>query len=144
MSRVWTLPKLEAWLVDHADSWFLLPDQEYTALVDQWSALFHPLIEAGNVAHKGHQAMMVLETSLPCDTVLFNGVQIPRLENMGGGGRAAYRAVGLRALDRDLANQLELVAVAVDFSWCCVFSHEAGAYVWEQLYEPARHGRYSR
>jgi hypothetical protein len=144
MGRVWNLPQLESWLIEHADSWFLLPHDEYASLIDQWSALFQPLIRAGNVAHKGHQAIMVVESSLPCDTFLFNGVQIPQVANLGGRGRAAYRALGLRALDRDLANRLELVAVAVNFSWCCVFAHEAGAFAWEQLYQPARHGRYFR
>ena len=141
MGRVRSMPELEAWLDDHADSWLLIPDREYTTLVHQWSALFQPLIEADNVAHKGHRAMMVLESRLPRDLVLFSGVRIPRLANLGGHGRAAYRAIGLQLLERDRANRLELIAVALDFTWCCVFSHEAGAFVWEQLYEPARHGR---
>jgi len=46
-----------------------------------------------------------------------------------------YQAVGLRSLRRELANRLELVAVASDLSWSCVFSHEAGAWVWECFYE---------
>ena len=39
------------------------------------------------------------------------------------------------ALSSELANRLELIAVSVDFTWCCVFSHEAGSWVWEQLFE---------
>jgi hypothetical protein len=136
-------PQLEAWLADHVDSWFMLAKHEYPALVDRWSALFWPMIAAGNVTHHGHRAIMVLESRLPCDIFLFNGVQIPQVMNLGGRGRAAYRAVGLCALDRKLANQLELIAAPVDLSWCCVFTHEAGGYGWEQLYEPGRHGEYS-
>ena len=55
--------------------------------------------------------------------------------NAGGLGASAYRAVGLRGLSRELANQLELVATSVDFCWCCVFSHEAGSFVCEQMYQ---------
>jgi hypothetical protein len=143
MGKLWNAPELEAWLADHADSWFLLAEHEYTAVVDRWRALFWPLIEAGNVTHKGHRAMLVLQSRLPCDVLLFNGVRIPRVMNLGGRGRAAYRSVGLRALDRELANQLELVVAPVDLSWCCVFTHESGGYGWEQLYEPGRHGEYS-
>jgi hypothetical protein len=143
MGKFQKLPQLECWLDIHAASWFLVPDHDCTALVDQWSAVFWPLIEADNITYHGHRAIMVLESRLPCDVFAFNGVKIPRLINLGGGGRAAYRVTGLRSLDRDLANRLELVMTPVDLSWCCVFTHEAGAFGWEHLYEPARHGRYS-
>jgi hypothetical protein len=76
------------------------------------------------------------QARLPCDAVLFNGVRVPRLANQGGGKRpSAYRAFRLRSIDRKLANRLELIAAPVDLSWCCVFSHEAGSFVWEQLFD---------
>jgi hypothetical protein len=143
MGKFQRLPQLECWLDIHAASWARMPDHDYTALVNQWSAVFWPLIEAGNITYKGHRAMMVMESRLPCDVFAFSGVQIPQVINLGGRGRAAYRAIGLRALNRDLANGLELVMSPVDLSWCCVFTHEAGAFGWEHLYEPERHGRYS-
>jgi hypothetical protein len=143
MGKVWNAHQLEAWLTDHADSWCMLAQHDYSALVNRWSALFWPLIAASNVTHHGHRAIMVLESRLPCEIFLFNGVQIPQVMNLGGRSRAAYRAVGLLDLNRKLANQLELIAVPIDLSWCCVFTHEAGGYGWEQLYEPDRHGDYS-
>jgi hypothetical protein len=57
---------------------------------------------------------------------------------MGGRGPAAYRATDLRCIPRDLANRMELIVVSDDLAWTCVFSHEAGAFVWEQLYERGR------
>lgn len=129
------LPRLEAWLDDYADSWAPLADRDYKTLVRRWSSLFGSLIDADAAAFRGSRAISSLESRLPGEVFLFSGVQVPGLSNTGGLGAAAYRAVGLRALSSDLANSLELIAVAVDFSWCCVFSHEAGSWVWEQMYE---------
>ena len=30
---------------------------------------------------------------------------------------------------------MEVIVAAADLSWSCVFSHEAGDHVWEELYE---------
>jgi hypothetical protein len=130
-----TLPRLEAWLDDHADSWAPLADRDYKTLVRRWSSLFGPLIDADLAVFKGSRAISSLESRLPGDVILFSGVRVPGLSNNGGLGAAAYRAVGLRALSSELANQLALIALSVDFSWCCVFSHEAGSWVWEQMYQ---------
>jgi hypothetical protein len=130
-----TLPGLDAWLDDHAEAWAPLPDRDYKALVGRWSSLFRPLIGADLAVFRGSRALSSLESRLPGDVFLFSGVQVLGLLNTGGLGAAAYRAVGLRALNSELANRLELIAVSVDFSWCCVFSHEAGSWVWEQMYE---------
>lgn len=134
MGIVRTLPELESWLDDHADDWAPLHDREYKAVVGRWSGLFGPLIEAGSSAGDS-RATAALKSRLPCDVFLFSGLRVERLLNTGGRGAAAYEAVGLCDLDTELANILELVAVSVDFSWCCVFSHEAGSWVWERLYE---------
>ena len=135
MGIVRTLPELESWLDDHTTSWVPLHDREYKALVGQWSDLFGPLIEARSPASGGSRATAALKSRLPCDVFLFSGLRVEQLMNTGGSGATAYQAVGLGDLDTDLANRLELVAVSVDFSWCCVFTHEAGSWVWEQLYE---------
>jgi hypothetical protein len=76
-----------------------------------------------------------MESRLPGEVFLFSGVRVLGLSNLGGLGAAAYRAVGLRSLSSELANQLDLIALSGDFSWCCVFSHEAGSHVWEQMYQ---------
>jgi hypothetical protein len=130
-----SLPRLESWLDEHAASWIPLSEPEYKALVRRWSNLFGPLIRSDVFVRKGSHAFEFVESRLPASIILFSGVEIPALANQGGLGASAYRAVGLRALDRELANQLELVAVSVDLTWCCVFSHEAGSFVSEQLYE---------
>ena len=62
-------------------------------------------------------------------------MQVPELANTGGLGAGGYQALGLRSIQRELANRLELILAARDLSWSCVFSHEAGAFVWECLYE---------
>ncbi len=134
MGIVRTLPELESWLDDHAAAWVPLPDREYKALVGRWSGLFGPLIDPRRPAAVGSRALSSLKSRLPCDIFLFSGLRIERLSNAGGRGAAAYQAVGLGDLDTELANSLELVAVSVDLSWCCVFSHEAGSWVSEQLY----------
>jgi hypothetical protein len=130
-----TLPGLEAWLDKYADSWAPLPDRDYKTLIKHWSSLFGSLIDADLAVFTGNRAILSLESRLPGDVFLFSGVEVPQLMNTGGRGAAAYRALGLRALSRELANQLELVATSADSSWCCVFSHEAGSFVWEQMYQ---------
>jgi hypothetical protein len=136
------LPKLETWLNDHATSWHSLSDRDYKTLVKLWTTDFGHLIEAGVFVHQGSRAVEFLASRLPGDVILFSGVLIPRLANRGGLVASAYRAVELRALDRELANDLELVAASVDMTWCCVFSHEAGSFVSEQVYERDVSGRF--
>ena len=135
MGIVRVLPDVEDWLDADAESWSALPDREYAALVRRWRGGFLPLIAVGAPSSQGNRAMQVIADRLPADVWLFSGVQVPGLQNTGGGGAAGYRAAGLRGMCRELANRLELVAVAADFSWSCVFSHEAGYHVWEELYE---------
>ena len=81
------LLSLEDWLDGQASSWQQLSDPEYTALLRCWSSLFNPLIEAGTSSRRGNRAFEELRARLPCDAVLFSGVRIPRLANMGGAGR---------------------------------------------------------
>jgi hypothetical protein len=135
MGIVRVLPDVEDRLDADAESWSALPDREYVALVRRWHDGFLPLIAAVAPSSQGDRAMQALADRLPADVWLFSGVQVPELENAGGRGAAGYRAAGLRSMRRGLANRLELVAVAADHSWSCMFSHEAGYHVWEELYE---------
>jgi hypothetical protein len=135
MGIVRALPELEAWLDADASSWSTLSDREYKALVRRWSECFSQLIAADTSCLQGHRAIQALEARLPADVVLLSGIQVPQLANMGGRGAAAYTATGLCSLRRDLANRMELVLASDDLAWSCVFSHEAGAFVWEHLYE---------
>jgi hypothetical protein len=135
MGIVRVLPDVEDWLAAEADSWSPISDRDYVALVRRWRISFLPLIASGTPSFQGNRAMQVLAERLPADVWLFSGVRVPKLANTGGRGAAGYQAVGLRSLRRELANRLELVAVASELSWSCVFSHEAGAWVWECLYE---------
>jgi hypothetical protein len=132
---VQALCSLEDWLDGQAASWHQLSDSEYTALVRRWSSLFDALIEAGASSRRGNRAFEELRARLPCDAVLFSGVRIPRLANMGGRGPSAYRAIELRSVDRMLVNDLELIVAPIDLAWCCIFSHEAGSLAWEELFD---------
>ncbi len=134
MGIVQTMPELEAWLDANANSWSSLADQGYKALVRRWSEVFLPLVAAGGARLQGSRAMLSLEERLPADVFVVSGLQVPRFANTGGYGTAAYEAE-LRCAPRDFANHLELVMISADFSWSCIFSHEAGTSVWEQLYE---------
>src|SRR6516162_9057902 len=123
MAIVRVLPDAEDWLDADAESWSALPDREYVALVRRWRDGFLPLIAAGAPSSQGNRAMQAIADRLPADVWLFSGVRVPELENTGGRAAAGYRAAGLRGMRRELANRLELVAVAADLSWSCVFSH---------------------
>ncbi len=135
MGIVRVLPKVEDWLNAEAESWSMLSDRDYIGLVRQWRAGFLPLITVGTPTFQGNRAMQVLEKRLPAEVWVLSGLQVPELANTGGQGAAGYQAAGLRSVKRELANQLELILAAGDLSWSCVFSHEAGAFVWEGLYE---------
>jgi hypothetical protein len=135
MSFLRVLPEVEEWLDADAESWSALSDREYVSLVRRWRDAFMPLIAADTVSFRGHRAMDVIAERLPADVWLFNGIRVPKLVNCGGLTAAGYRTTGLRSMGRDLANRRELVAAAGDLSWSCVFSHEAGVFVWECLYE---------
>jgi hypothetical protein len=135
MGVVLALPDLENWLDAEAESWSALADKDYAALVRQWCEEFLPLVAAGTHSSRGNRAMAAIAARLPADVCLFNGLQVPELMNAGGRGPAGYRVTGLRHVRRELANQLELIVVANDLSWSCVFSHEAGAFAWESFYE---------
>lgn len=135
MGLVRVLPDVEDWLDADAESWSALPDRTYVVLVRRWRDGFLPLIAADAPSFQGNRAMQVIAERLPADVWVFCGVKVPKLANTGGKGAAGYQVIGLRRVKRNLANQRELVVAAADLSWSCVFSHEAGAVVWECLYE---------
>ena len=135
MSIVRTLPDVEAWLDADADSWSSHSDREYKAVVRRWFESFARIVQAGDSRFVGNRAILSLDARLPADVHVFSGVRVPQLANMGGLGASAYQVSGLRRVPRDTANRFELIVVSVDFDWSCVFSHEAGAFVWEHLYE---------
>ena len=126
--------RLEGWLDDHSESWSLLSDREYKALVKSWSTLFIPLIESGKRSFEGYFAIEAFGKHIPADVYLFSGIRIPQLLN-NGLVAFAYRTDQLCELDRDLANCLDLVVVNSNMAWSCVYSHEAGSWVWEQFYD---------
>ena len=131
MSIMNVFPAIEKWLDADAESWSPLSDQDYVALVRQWRNDYMPLIAGGEYVFQAGRAIHAFEGRLPTNVWLFSGVHVPELANMGGSGAAGYQAVKLRSLRRELASELELIVVACDLSWSCVFSHET----WEQLYE---------
>ena len=135
MGIVRVLPDVEDWLDAEAESWAPLSDRDYVAIVRQWRDDFSPLIAAGAPCFQGNRAMQAIAERLPADVWLFSGVQVSELANTGGLGAAGYQAAGLRNIRRELANRFEMVTAVADLSWSCVFSHVAGAFVWECLYE---------
>ena len=136
MGIVRALADIEAWLDVDASHWTSLSDREYKALVCRWSQFFSPLIAADRYQCQGRQAILSLESRLPSDVFLFNGLQVPQLANLGGrGAPAAYQANGLQRLRRGLANSKEFIIVADDFAWSCVFTHEAGGCASERMYD---------
>jgi len=135
MGIIRVLQEVEHWLEREAESWSPISHRDYLRLVQQWREDFMPLIVAGTPSAQGDRAMEAVAERMPADVWLFSGVTVPELANMGGSGAAGYQAAGLRRIWRELANRLELVFAASDLSWSCVFSHEAGAFVWECLYD---------
>ena len=135
MGIVRALPNLEAWLEADADSWSGLSDAEYKSLVRRWFEGFLHLVEADASSFRGSRALLAVESRLPANVYLLSGVRVPALANAGGLGPAAYLANELRSIRAELANRLELIVVSENFAWSCVFSHEAGAFVSEQMYE---------
>lgn len=99
------LPEVETWLDAEAESWSPISDAEYVALVQRWRAIFLPLILAGTPSAQGNRAMQAIGERLPEDVCLFSEVQVQELANIGGQGAAGYKAVKLRMIRRELANQ---------------------------------------
>src|SRR5215469_1171431 len=124
MGIVHMLPDVEAWLNAEAESWSPFSDRDYVALVRRWQEGFLPLIAAGTPSFQGNRAIQVIADLLPADVWLLSGVQVLELANTGGLGAAGYQVVGLRRIQRELANRMELIIAARDLCWSCVFSHE--------------------
>ena len=135
MGLVQRLPEVESWLTREAASWESLSDAAYKGLVRDWHATYSSLVESGNSRARGGRALEAVQKRLPAEVVLFSGVSVPRVANLGGRGAAAYRADALAGLNLDVLRRQELLLAAVDLSWCCLFSHETGALVHEQFYE---------
>jgi hypothetical protein len=135
MGIVRAMPDLERWLDGDADSWSALSDPEYKALVRRWSDAFGALVAARAKCLKGGWAMASLRARLPADVYVLSGLPVRQVMNTGGAGPAAFLARGLRNVPPDLANQRELIVASEDFAWSCIFTHEAGMWGWEQLYE---------
>jgi hypothetical protein len=134
LAIVRSVEEIEDWLDAEAAAWSPISDPEYKAIRRGWQEHFGVLAASVPGWLHGHRALAWLREQLPADVLLFNGVLIPRLANMGGGPTTGYQARGLRHIRRNLANQYELIVVSADFSWTCVFSHEAESLVWEELY----------
>lgn len=130
-----SLPELEDSLAGRATACEVLTDRDYQQLIARWQSIFRPLVESRSRRLSGARALEATRAKLPQTVLLFSGVRIPEVANHGGRGPVAYRAVKLASFDAELARQLELVLVAEDFSWSCVFSHESGSMVHEELYE---------
>jgi hypothetical protein len=131
---VGSLPEVEAWLSEVADSWRPLSDPEYRYLVRDWKAKFSPLIEQSRFASSGDRALDALAAHLPADMVIFSGVHVPEVANLGGSCACAYSALALASLNHDLLRRNELITCAPDLLWSCLFSHETGGMFREQLY----------
>ena len=100
-------------------------------------ALQFATIAHGNQVRKGNEHIPYIfhPVDVANEGIYFSGLPVPELCNTGGLGPAAFRAQGLMRVDRDWANRMELILVSEDFLWALVFSHEAGAFVWEHLYD---------
>ena len=134
MGFVQTSPAIEQWLEAHSEAWRCITDAEYASVVSRWKENFWRLIELSYQTRTGTRAIADLGHRFPASVFLFSGVRVPLLANMGGPGTCGYHATLLRKLDREVANTEELILVSDRFAFSYVFSHEAGAMVWEHLY----------
>src|SRR5262245_62153562 len=124
MTVVRSRPSIEAWLTRSAESWALLSDAEYRAVVERWRQAFAGAID-GPFAVQGVTAVAEFEAQLPATVILFNGVSVPRAAVVTGARHPhAYKAVRLQSVERELAHGLDLVLVNDAFAYCCVCTHE--------------------
>ncbi len=130
MAIVTPSPALEEWLAGAGDTWDAVSDRAYRDLVARWQRAFGLELDRG-AGVQGPAALHQFEALLPATVFLFNGVSVPRAATSISRHPHAYRAVGLRRLDRPLANDLDLVLVNEEFSFCCVCTHE-----WQALAHP--------
>jgi hypothetical protein len=121
---------LEKWLTNAADTWEPIADPAYRELLVKWQAAFGADLGRG-AGIQGPGALQEFEALLPAAVVLFNGVTVARAATSAARHPHAYRAARLRRLDRALANELDLVLVSKDFSFCCICTHE-----WQALAHP--------
>jgi len=129
------LPEVESWLSVDAASWEPLSDPAYRSLVRGWKLTYIPLIEARRSLAKGPQALDIVAKRLSGGVVLFSGVHVPEVGNLGGSCAAGYHALGLTRLNVALVRRSELLVAASDLTWSCLFSHETGSMFYEELYE---------
>jgi len=129
-----SLPEVESWLFNASESWRSLSDSQYRVLVGDWNAKFRRLIEHDEPTRTGNRALDAIAEHLPADVVLFSGIRVAEVANLGGSCACGYHAVRLRSLDHALLRRNELIACAPDLSWTCLFSHETGSMFHEQLY----------
>ena len=111
MGIVRSLPQVEAWLSDNSESWRQLPDSEYRALVRDWRSRFCQPIKHNETSETGDTALDALSHYLPADLILFSGVQVPEIGNLGGSCACAYTVSSLASLDHELLRQSEMISV---------------------------------
>jgi len=127
------LPNVEAWLDESGDGWSFLSDAEYKEQATRLRSVFQPLVEDERSWRCGHRAVAWLPDQLPAPLLLLSGIPVPRLAGEGGGGPASY-LVSLQTLDLDVVRAAELIVISQDYRWCCVFTHESGSLVHEELF----------
>ncbi|HVT14967.1 MAG TPA: hypothetical protein VHQ90_02150 [Thermoanaerobaculia bacterium] len=89
----------------------------------------------------GIVAMARLEAELPLDGVLFRAPGYKFLPSDTSSPAFAVGVRGLRVVDRDLFNRADVIVVANDLRFCCMYTHEVGALAEPEFWSAAEPGR---
>lgn len=122
-------PELETFLDAETDRWRMLSDKEYRDLIRRWRETFEAKFHSTDPQLTGQHALAHVESQLlPASGFVF---QVPgyRYGPASASRKTAfaYEFEQMSGTNHDLLNWEDAILVDADMTWCCFYTHEAGA-----------------
>ena len=118
--------ELQDWLDEQGVAWRSLRKPELLKFFEKWRSAFEPRFRTGKPDAVDGEAVRRVRERLPADTALFwlRGYEFTPSDSAHPS--YALEVEDLAAVDMELFNRHETIVAALDLSFCCMFTHEAG------------------
>lgn len=130
-------PRVEHWLTKSGCNWSYISETDYKFIVKCWNQDYADGIEREKPLQKGERALALVNAFLPKRVVLFSGIKIRKIGNLGGAGATGFSVSDLKELDLSILRSNEMIVCEFNDSklkWCLLTSHETGSLFHEELF----------
>lgn len=122
-----SVEELQDWLDEHGMVWRSLRKPELLKFFVKWRTAFEPLFRSRKPDAFDAEAVRRAREHLPADAMLFWIRGYPFTPSDSAHSAYALEVEDLTAVDVEVFNRHETIVAALDLSFCCMFTHEAGS-----------------